>query len=170
MKTEKGGDEIEDDDSAKSEEEDDDENDDEGLDEDDDEEDEEEKQKRQEEVRKMDALEAKVKLTTQQLEEKMRCMVDADHKFDGLRVAIQEITQDAETTGAALEQARRRARLRNRGAVNDADDEADADGDEEMHDAQEEEDAVPKVVPSQMLQEKIAGHESHWEQQSLTQR
>ena len=97
----------------------------------------------------------------------MRTIVDAEYKVSGLQVAIQEIAADAKTAGAALNTSRRRARLRERG-VN-----ADSDGDEEMddnEDQEDDEDAAPTVVPTQIIKERFAGHESQWEQQSLTQR
>ncbi|EED23073.1 mRNA cap methyltransferase [Talaromyces stipitatus ATCC 10500] len=129
------------------------------------EDDEEENEERREEQRKLEILEAKVNLITAKLEEKMRRVVDAEYKVSGLQVAIQEIATDAETAGAALNTSRRRARLRQRGAVDDDEDE-DMDGNED----EEEEDVPPAVVPSQMIKERLVGHESQWEQQSLTQR
>lgn len=129
--------------------------------------DEEDDEKRRAEMQRLDNLEAKVKLTTSQLEERMRGVVDAEYKVSGLQVAIQEIAADAETAGAALNTSRRRARLRERGAA------VDADGDEDMdenEDDEEEEDAAPTVVPTQLIKERLNGHESQWEQQSLTQR
>jgi E3 SUMO-protein ligase NSE2 len=126
---------------------------------------EEDDEKRRAEMQRLDNLEAKVKLTTSQLEERMRGVVDAEYKVSGLQVAIQEIAADAETAGAALNTLRRRARLRERGAA------VDADGDEDMdEDEEDEEDAAPTVVPAQIIKERLAGHESQWEQQSLTQR
>lgn len=132
-----------------------------------DEEEDEDDEKQRAEMQRLDNFEAKVKLTTSQLEEKMRSVVDAEYKVNGLQVAIQEIATDAETAGAALNTSRRRLRLRERGAA------IDADGDEDMdenEDDEEEEDAAPTVVPTQIIKERLTGHERQWEQQSLTQR
>lgn len=154
------GDEIEDDNNDDNED-----NDDEEDEEEDGEEGEEDDEKGRAEMRRLDNLEAKVKLATSQLEERMRGVVDAEYKVSGLQVAIQEIAADAETAGAALNTSRRRARLRERGAAVDADGDDDMDEDEE-----DEEDAAPTVVPARIIKERLAGHESQWEQQSLTQR
>lgn len=161
-KTRTDGDEIEDDEKDDDDNEDDDDDGEEGEDE----EEEEDDERTRAEAQKLDNLEAKVKLTTSQLEERMRHVVDAEYKVGGLQVAIQEIAADAETAGAALNTSRRRARLRERGAA------VDADGDEDMDEDQdeEEEDEAPTVVPAQIIKERLAGHESQWEQQSLTQR
>lgn len=159
-KNKAGDDEIEDDDN------DDEDNDDEEAGEER-EEGEEDDEKRRAEMQRLDNFEAKVKLTTSQLEERMRGVVDAEYKVSGLQAAIQEIAADAETAGAALNTSRRRARLRERGAA------VDADGDEDMdenEDEEDEEDAAPTVVPTQIIKERLAGHERQWEQQSLTQR
>jgi hypothetical protein len=161
-KTRTDGDEIEDD---ENDDDDDNEDDDDDGEEGEDEEEEDDESTRAE-AQRLDNLEAKVKLTTSQLEERMRHVVDAEYKVGGLQVAIQEIAADAETAGAALNTSRRRARLRERGAA------VDADGDEDMddNDEEEDEDEAPTVVPAQLIKERLAGHESQWEQQSLTQR
>ena len=125
-------------------------------------------EKRRAEIQRLDNLEAKVKSTTSQLEERMRSVVDAEYKVSGLQIAIQEIAADAETAEAALNTSRRRARLRERGAAVDAD--GDEDMDENEEEEEEEEDAAPTVVPTQIIKERLTGHESQWEQQSLTQR
>jgi mRNA (guanine-N7-)-methyltransferase len=41
---------------------------------------------------------------------------------------------------------------------------------DENEDEEEEEEAAPTVVPTRIIKERLAGHESQWEQQSLTQR
>jgi E3 SUMO-protein ligase NSE2 len=152
-----GDDEIEDEDEDEDEEEDDE------KEEEDEEDDEEENEERQQEARKLENLEQKVKTTTAQLEERMRGLVDAEYKLSGLKVAVQELNQEAEVAGAALNATRRRARLRDRAAL-------DADGDEEMDDAHEDENIAPTVVPSQFLTAKLAAQKTQWERQSLTDR
>ncbi|KAE8555948.1 hypothetical protein EYB25_000647 [Talaromyces marneffei] len=143
-----------------------DEDEDDGNDDEEEDDEDEDDEKRRAEIQNLDNLEAKVKLTTSQLEERMRRVVDAEYKVGGLQVAIQEIAADAETAGTALNTSRRRARLRERGAAIDADWDEDMDEDED----EDEDDAAPTVVPSQLIKERLAGHESQWEQQSLTQR
>ncbi|OKL56183.1 hypothetical protein UA08_08567 [Talaromyces atroroseus] len=118
------------------------------------------------------ATKAEMKATTAQLEERMRGLVDAEYKLGGLHAAVQELTQNAQAAGAALNATRRRARLRERVGRRDADgdEEMDAAEDEEDEDEDEDEDMAPTLVPSQVLAEKLETHKAQWESQSLTER
>jgi hypothetical protein len=124
-------------------------------------------------ARKLELLESKVKAATDQMDEKIRTLIDADTKLGWTASVIQDIEKDVEASAAASQAAQRRSGLRTnrRQHVHNDEDEdmVDVDADED-DDAGDSDAAPPAHPPSQIVQEKLQQGEAEWQTLSLTQK
>lgn len=121
-----------------------------------------------EEAQELAQKEEKVKEITAQLEEKMREVVDAEVKLEGLTNVLGDLAREAEAAEAAnaiRTRTRRGGRRRNPDEM-DEDDEEDQD----YEASPERELGGDDKPPSQQLQQKLAENTEKWEGLSLTQR
>ncbi|KAJ9376118.1 hypothetical protein DTO063F5_8961 [Paecilomyces variotii] len=121
-----------------------------------------------EESQELAQKEEKVKEITAQLEEKMREVVDAEVKLEGLTSVLGDLAREAEAAEAAnaiRTRTRRGGRRRNPDEM-DEDDEEDQD----YEASPERELGGDDKPPSQQLQQKLAENTEKWEGLSLTQR
>ncbi|GAD97549.1 chromosomal organization and DNA repair protein Mms21 [Paecilomyces variotii No. 5] len=121
-----------------------------------------------EEAQKLAEKEEKVKEITARLEEKMREVVDAEVKLEGLTNVLGDLAREAEAAEAAnaiRTRTRRGARRRNPDEMDE-----DDEDDEDYEASPERETGEGDKPPSQQLQDKLAENTEKWEGLSLTQR
>ncbi|KAI9926851.1 hypothetical protein ASPWEDRAFT_46083 [Aspergillus wentii DTO 134E9] len=124
-----------------------------------------------EELARLTRTEGKVKDVTALLEEKMRGIVDAEVKVDGLTGVLVELGREAEQASVSGNRPSQRRRRGMRRVNEDGEEDDDEEEEDEDYEATPEREArAREIAPSRRLDEKLKDDFANWENLSLTQR